>query len=328
MVAVFINGESVDIQLEHEKTLNDLVSSMERWLGERDLICTALEVDGRHIDPADRLFLMQRPVHSVEKINLITAPLSLIEGENSVEIMHYLARFDASLRSESDEIYSTEAREGLRWVVGSLRLLAGLRHFNLDSFPSEGGAISKILSVFEQAVADLEAAPGDANIRAHYREVLFANIEVFIKQAYEFLVMLNKSIAIEEDFTVRIEELQRAFLNHTEQVGNISADLQTGNEARAISLIQQTVFLLEEFVRLVDVMERRSLIHVKNIQSGEEFMADWLGKITQTGQGVIAAFHEKDIILLGDLFEYEIKEELTKAPGFLDELKKKIGTDG
>jgi len=328
MVAVFINGEPIDVQLEQEKTLNDLVSSMERWLGERDVICTALEVDGRHVDPADRLFLMQRPVSSVEKLNLITAPLSEIEGENSVEIMHYLARFDASLRSESEEIYSSEAREGLRWVAGSLRLLAGLRHFDLNSFPDAEKPIAKILSAFEQAVAGLDAAPNDENIRARYREVLCANIEVLIRQAYDFLVVLNKSIADEEDIGARLQELRRAFVEHTDQVGNISADLQTGNEARAMSLIQQTVFLLEELVRLVDIMDRRSIINPKEIQSGGEFLADWLSKITQTGQDIIAAFHEKDTILLGDLFEYEIKEDLAGAPGFLDELKKKIVEDG
>ena len=328
MVDVFIDGAPVEMQLEHEKTLNDLVSSLERWLGERDVICMALEVDGQQVDPADRLFLMQRPVNSVKKVNLITSSLSEVQGENSAEIMQYLARFDASLRSESAEIYSASAREGLRWVAGSLRLLAAIRHFDLDSFPSEEAPLAGILLTFEQAAADLEVSPDDVKLRAHYREVLAANIEVFIRRAYDFLITLNTGIANEENIALRIQELRRAFLEQSDRLGNISADLQTGNEMQAASHIQQTVLLLEEFMRLVGIMERRSLINPEEIQSGEERMTDWLKKITQVGQDIIAAFHEKDIILLGDLFEYEIKEELVKAPDFLNALKKKIDEDG
>jgi len=323
MVAISINGEPVEFQLEQEKTLHDVVSSLERWLNEREQICTALEIDGQRIDPSDRVALLQRPLGSVGGVNLITASLSQVESESSVEIMHYLARFHASLADGSEEVYTAEAREGLRWAAGSLRLLAAIHHIDLDSFPDREKAISTSISALEQAAANLEAAPAE---RAAYHKILSGSFESLPQEVYEFLLMINKSIQDEENIPLRIQELRQAFMEYAGRTESISADLQTGDEARAMSHIQQTVFLLEELVRLAQKVERCSAISLDNIQSGGEPMPGWLEKVTQTGRDVIAAFNEKDTILLGDLFEYEIKEELVKVPDFLDGLLKQLSS--
>jgi len=324
MLTVLINNEPVEASFENEKTLNEIVSSLERWLGEQDLVCTAIEVDGHAIDPSNRLYLAERPVSSVQKINITASPLSLIEGENCVEIMRYLMRFDAALTAESGDIYTSEAREGLRWVTGSIRLLAGLHHIDLDSQPSRENSIAKTILALEQAAADLDAAPEDARHKAEYRGVLLQILKPFTVQAHDILLQVNKNIESNEDFAAKIENLKGDFARQAVSIESVASDLQTGKEVRALTLIQETVVLLEEFVALMEKMHRRSLINLENIRNEDGEISGWLDKLTHIGQEIIQAFDEKDSILLGDLFEYEIREEFKKASGFLDVVQREL----
>ncbi|MDR2733858.1 MAG: hypothetical protein LBC99_04325 [Spirochaetota bacterium] len=318
MLTVLINNEPIDAAFEHEKTLNEIVASLERWLGERDLVCTAIEVDGQVIDPSNRVYLAERPVSSVQKISLTASPLALIEGENCVEIMHYLSRFGEALAGGSDEIYSPEAREGLRWVMGSIRLLAGLHHIDLESCPSRENSLAKIMFALEQGVLDLETSPSDVRHKERYREVLLQTLKPLTAQACEILLQVNKNIESNEDFAAQIEKLKKSFAQQAQAIETVASDLQTGKEVRALAQIQKTVVLLEEFVSLMEKMHRRSLINLDNIRSEDGEISEWLEKITHIGQEIIQAFDGKDNILLGDLFEYEIREEFKKASGFLD----------
>jgi len=320
MLEILINGEPLSGRLEDEKTLNDVVRSVETWLVAQDQVITGLEVDAEHVDPADRLFLMQRPVSSAGRINIMTASLAELEGESSIEIMRYLARLDSALRRDDESLFGQDAREGVRWVTGSLRLLAGIHHLDLNIFPSSEKSLAVVIERLEKVVGLLDAAPEDESARKMYRSVLEESVEVLLTDAYDFLLLVNKRIDDDGDIPGQAQHLAEAFSEHAQAVVTISADLQTGNEARAMAGIQKTVVLIEEMMRMLDRAGRRYGVRMESINFGNESLQSWMARMMETGNNIITAFHDRDTVLLGDLFEYEVSQELEKVPGYLDAL--------
>nr|HPN82821.1 hypothetical protein [Spirochaetota bacterium] len=90
--------------------------------------------------------------------------------------------------------------------------------------------------------------------------------------------------------------------------------------------IQKTVVLIEELMRLFERAGRRYGIGMDSIKLGEESLQSWMGRMMETGNSIINAFHDRDTVLLGDLFEYEISQELEKVPGFLSAVKQSCGS--
>ena len=326
MLEIRVNGQPLETQLEEEKTLNDVIRSVETWLLAQDLVITGLRVDGTHVDPADRLFLMQRPVSSAKIMEVTSASLADLEGESSIEIMRYLARLETALGNDDADIFGNDAREGIRWVCGSLRLLAGIHHLDLGIIPSPEKSILATIQNLEKHVTALDADPENATIMTAYKDILATSVKTLLVDAYDFLLLVNKRIDDDGNIPAQADHLARAFAEHVQEVSTISADLQTGNEARAMMRIQKTVVLIEELMRLFERAGRRYRIGMDSIKLGEESLQSWMGRMMETGNSIINAFHDRDTVLLGDLFEYEISQELEKVPGFLSAVKQSCGS--
>lgn len=327
MLEILMNGKPVESRLEDEKTLNDVVRSLETWLIGQDQVITGLEIDNERIDPADRLFLMQRPLSSVGRINVLTSSLADLEGESSIEIMRYLTRLETALQQEDESLFGEDAREGVRWVCGSLRLLAGIHHLELRVFPSPEKSLAGVLEKLEKAVDQLDAASSDQSVRLAYRAVLEDAVKVLLVDGYDFLLLVNKRIDGEGDISTQAQQLAEAFSEHAQALVSISADLQTGKETEAMARIQKTVILIEEMMRMLERAKQRYGIRMESIQYGDENLQSWMTRMMETGNSIITAFHDKDTVLLGDLFEYEVSQEFEKIPGYLDALVQALAAD-
>lgn len=321
---ITIDGNKLDYRLEGEKNLGEVIKSLENWLvGYRTMI-TAISVDGEDVDPTESRSYGDKKLTSVATVALSTAPVSHLETESLVEALDYLERYEQRLDEQSREVVSSSALEGLHWVITSVRLVAGLHGIDLRAYPDPANSLEADFIRLEQILREVASLDGEEE--KYF--ALTARGEAILRRVFsachDFGRLVGRSCAEELDVIKKLDRLRENFRTLVNEVDRIATDLQTGNEGRAMITIQGTAVLFEALFKAVRGVETAYDLKLEQLRLGERNLEEWILSLVSIGKEIITAFDNKDTVLLGDLFEYEIKEQINQVPEIIDCLKQEV----
>jgi len=317
---ITIDGSEIDFTLENEKSIADVVGGVENWLAANNSMIRELKVDGDAFDPADRSALKERVPDQVSGLEVVTAPLSDIEVENAVEVLIYLNKYRAGIADQDPQIVSDEGFEGLHWILTSVRLAAGLNMINLLTFPEAENSLFNLFVRLETSMLKLKELDPEGRLPLFLRETA-PLIDTLLPAVKDFYLLISRRKERDFDPIERADKCGEEIASLMERIGQLSIDLQTGNELKAMQAIQEITLYLENLFTFVSVVESKHGVDIASICSGGVALTGWIQRLSGIGTEVIEAFDNKDTVLLGDLFEYEIGEELEKAPAFIGAIK-------
>jgi hypothetical protein len=266
-----INGTEADIRLETEQTVGEILAGIERWLAE-----SALRSGGGH--------RMSGLAINGETVHAGSLEASFGRNIDTIETLDILTSSLPELTAESllnvlgdIEDYGDlgfEQKQGYaaRWKESpQARLLA-------EQFPELADWTAKTFS-------------GEGLSPSGLRSIIEERLRELRDPAGE----LAKAEPVISGICARLEDLP--------------LDIQTGKDARAAETIQLFSGAAEKLFRLFKVL-RAEGFPTGEIQAAGMPVAGYITEFGAALQELLAAYEQRDAVLVGDLAEYELAPRL------------------
>jgi hypothetical protein len=109
--------------------------------------------------------------------------------------------------------------------------------------------------------------------------------------------------------------MEQVIGNITERLENLPLDLQTGKDKQAAETVQFFTGITEKLFRIYSIIDTSvfpaaQITVVCASKNNEKPMNIFLEEFNSTLQEMLAAYEQKDSVLLGDLAEYEMAPRL------------------
>ena len=309
-----INNQPIDITLEGERTVNEVVAGVKRWLHDSQFTVTDVTVDDEQLplDDSESHQNRHRDISGVDRIEFQALSREEVAASSLATLRDYFAFLQESITSGDQEEYQSlkqeypEVREALQRHLpdalpereSSEGRQDGAQHRNgtqkVDGAQAADGSVSA-----EQPGVDQLLEAGDELPEGAFRERLLPSLEQ-AKNLAE--ARLREVVAPQEELENTASVIERML----PQVSDVSVMLQTGQQSEAMSIVARFVELVSKVTRLLSTEQQESC-------------ARQVEELNGILQELVEAFQSQDTVLIGDLLEYEtvprIQEILSTALG-------------
>ena len=273
---IFINGQPADITLESERTIGELLSGVEDWLRRSGFRLHGLEIDGESINSASVSDVFNRELNGIQSINILACSQTELMADALMESKGYVEAFSAAPyqgKSEIQENWKNSAAHSFLQAENQelYRILDGY----LNQEPNPG-----------------EDATGIAALNNGIVSLVNERIREIEDPQGEFV----RSEAIVLEITKRLEELP--------------LDIQIGKDGRAAETISLFSTITDKLLRLIYLLQSQSEDGIKSIVIDSIPVYHFLEEFCTALKELLAAYESRDVVLVGDLAEYELAPRL------------------
>ena len=310
-----INGSRLDYELEEEKTVLEIVEAIGQWLSKEGRILEEIEVNGEEVG-VGREDLSKRLIEETRVIAIKASSGVEYSSRYLLEVKEYGERVLRGIEEGFGFEKKDEIIEGLKWIREVLVEMGKI--LNLDT----GRVFIGEESLWEVLWKYEEGERGLKESRFH-KEGFEKILEGIVLRSVEKILKILPKILIRVAFEGRdlkeisVEVLIKNLEQMKEELGvfkprllELGVDLQTGRKVAGYQRMQNFLGVLSNLVE--DLMRLDNYLGI-----GYE---DWevegkkVRDINEGLKGVLEDFRDalerKDIILLGDIIEYEMMGKL------------------
>lgn len=293
-----INNQPLDVTLENEKTLGEVISGLEAWLDDANLIVCSAHAG------ADDILSSQGweslPVESIDVLYLTVTQADDLLKENLHTVEQFLTLLKTAL-ADADPSRIADLLSGIPYLAESVR-----RQFSTDLRSD----LERLLTM----LADTDAA-AIAAWPPPVREEALRLITVLSERTARRIKELEEPEAV-------LRELASELDRYVEKLGEVSILMQTGRDRDAMDTVIGFSDLSGRLARVIAYTrsirssgEGGELLipEGKNLQA---FYAD----LNKQLEELVEAFQNRDSVLIGDLLEYEIAPRLKTLKSLVQEL--------
>jgi len=291
---LYINGERVDVTLEHEKTAYDVVMSLTRIFAEEDKIITGITINGTFYS-SDNEQLGAIPIERIEKIECeVSEKRAVVETllEKSREICFSVAE-DLRVNGYA---HAAQYREILEWILEVLEIVQSISPVEMVESALIRHTILDLLGYFqgeEKKEADIPQLVQVMQSLGQYFELLVSKVVVPVK--------------------ITREELGEALENLLAMLPQIAENFQLGQDKLAFDKIHQVISVLE-----MAVLYLRQ--NAETFSAREDELENLAQGLNALLSDIVTAFEKSDVVYLGDLLEYELPEKIEAYKSLVGEM--------
>jgi hypothetical protein len=280
-----INGQILDASLEEEKTAYEVADALIKQFDPQEVIVSSIEINNRFYSLEDSE-LQGIQVDSIDSMNIELATKEELIINLLAECKEILRNIAKDLRENSFS-HSLELGELFQWIVETVQTINNTALFNMVEVKLIVSTVQQIQSYLNSENKEPEKIDSLAGI---------------ILSLSKYFDAIQTKIA--SNFSVSKKELSEAIQNGKEVLPEISEAFQTGRDKEALEKINVVISLLELCcIYLKKNMDCFSKEERDDIDSLYEDMNILLTQI-------VDAFENGDMVLLGDLLEYELPDKL------------------
>jgi hypothetical protein len=282
---LWINGEKIDIEIEIEKNVYEAIQSLSGILAKDSLVISSIEIGGNlysvddeslKLIPVDTLSPVK--VEALTRQELVTSLLSEAKGILN-NIIHDIRANGLANSAKFIELF--------RWIIETVKLINQNAAFRLVE-------ARLIVSTIQQLIDYL-----DADHRDDQKAESLIGIILNIVEYIEAIELKTSS-----EFSISKADLDVALTDGLALLPEISADFQTGKDKEALGKIN----------RVISVLEFCCLYIQKNLGGFSKEDHDDINELYNDMNAllgeVVEAFENGDVVLIGDLLEYELPGKL------------------
>ncbi len=280
-----INNEIVDFVLENEKNVLDVLKSLSQLLASEDALITRILIDGKEINFDDEA-LSKISIDTVKEIEVIAQKKEEVIYDLFLECQRLLTEVKSSIKEKGLD-QKQEIIDAFNWVKDTIQTIAKTGYIGNSESITIVSSIDKVIKFF-----DLDEK--EINI-----ETLISVIDSlvnYIKAVREKLIYFQLP---------KKEEIGHLIEESLSLLPKVSEAFQIGNDREALQNVEY----------LINVMEILTAFLKRNIKTFKEDKQEKVGKLYEDMNSlltrVIEAFENMDMVLIGDLFEYELSAQLS-----------------
>jgi hypothetical protein len=293
-VNLYINDEKVDFTLESEKTLSDVVRSLEQWLACEKMVIAALAINGEPLTQTDLDEKKNLAVSALREVRVSASDFLGME----VEGLRALSGFFSALR-ETLLTKDMDRLPGLleRYAEAESMLRFLLASSGTEQAARERGAWEKLFAGTTPAMVKLWDEP------TRERAVGLCDffLKVFAEKSEQYRTVGQSSLKLARETIAALRRM-------TERLGEVPVLLQTGKDNAAMQTIASFTEMAQLFIRLIGFVftpEEARRIDIEGVD-----VEHYSQKLNTHLRELVEAFEKKDYILIGDLCEYEIAPKI------------------
>jgi hypothetical protein len=265
---ISINGKAADITLEAEQTVGEVLSGVDGWLHSSGFALNGLEIDGVPVSSGAVSEAFERELYGISALDIKVCSRSELALDAFYEARFLLAAYNGALdKADGEEIQRIEAS----WEAGAAA------SFLRAEYPE----------LYRNIAAVFTGDNAGNTRRAAVMILLDERIRELVDPAAEILRIEGPAAEI----AGKLEELP--------------LDIQTGKDGRAAESVDRFSSAAEKLFRLFYLVQAQgrdlSGIVVETVP-----VYDFLEEFSAVLKELATAYEAKDVVLVGDLAEYEL----------------------
>jgi hypothetical protein len=326
---ISINTEKLDFTLEKERTLLEVIESLENWLSEQKVVINVINVDGKDLSPEDKEILGGFNINEISNVMIQTSTKIEMALAGLSDAKHYTDTFINELSKSRDEflLSKDEKIEGLRWVSDVVFTSASVLQVNVGTVFVEETTLEENLAFLILSATELENKKHD-NI--FFYDYFVGGVKDRLLKLKEFIPLVVTRAMFEsneEDGAVNddniklvLKNLKNDLYNLTPTLGKISENFQSGKDIEALIGIKKISGVLDGLISTLKKVEQIMGLDFKKLEVFEENVDDINKSLLEMLNEVFDAFKNQDMVLLSDLMEYEMGEYFNKYKDVIETL--------
>lgn len=317
---ILINGNELEFKLEDEKTAHQVAKAILNWASNQGRVVMGVEVDGKKYDiENDAETLKMLEVETITIINFhieSTKDLLLSTIYEAVNYSEKVIRYDLD-KIEDKELENLKT--GLKWCSEAFANCEVIIGVDYKTLTLENDTFSNVLKELQSLASQVNRQALEENPQ------LGLDIKSLMNRYVLFLEVIRKKYFAIDAETINVgEQLGTAiefFEDYAQKTEEISTLLQTGKELEGLEKLAILVSYMENSIRVLTRIRMDGDIDIDGYQIEGVPFADFIQDFQKTLKEIITAFDNKDTVLLGDLFEYEIPGKVSALNGLLKEIE-------
>lgn len=331
---IFVNKEELEFQLEHEKTLKEVIEAINDWLFKNLKVIETIIIDGKvYTDEIQDLSNFE--VSSINKLDLTIIDIKQLVQSSLRETKDYLKGIHQYLDSKEDFTEEDIKRisSGIGWLLNIFTRINNIYNYE-KLFISEDFNFKKELDFLKASKEELEklfiAKKYDEITKVIKNDLIlnlnnwFNNIDKLIEAKPSSSNNLN---TIREKVSGQIYKIIKKIPDMQKLIEMTAMDIQTGHEKEAMANIQIITGTLESITALLQLIKSTFSLDYKNIlyenTPVENFNKNLVGLLKE----LLESMKIKDTVLISDLLTYELIPKLEQYGEILKLIAKEINIE-
>ncbi len=308
---ILINDEKIEYELEHEKSLHEVIDSVEEWVLRNGRVISSISADDEYIIPDSSSHILKKDIKGICILKIQT--LSPTEfalhtvGTIGEYIIDLKTRYLQDVRIENHNAIL----EGLKLIysgmTGALKLLLVKDFTVLDergvSLRETLGALQAIISKYEKRYID---AGETYELEAILDGLLSALPRVMgwaVAKNSTFVQDLENADSYYKTALADLCSVTQDSMNKFETIGS---NLQIGRDADALEDILFITELLDELVFMLGFFTQTHRAAVDTIRISGKSAREIIESISGGLKKIEESFRNGDMVSVGDMIEYEL----------------------
>jgi hypothetical protein len=282
-VEILINDVPISFELEHETTAGEVMDGLSRWLTSNGHTVNEVLLNGDPV-PDDSAW-RSHGVDTVERLEIRAASIHQLEIDQLETIINYT------------DLLRRVAQEGSLQQVSSV----------LEELPHISHAIHRLVPDLSGLLAESASTAVQNSFTGDSREQLS-------RRAGEVTRILQQRqrelLEPEHELRGTVTALQQILPSFEE----VPTQLQSGREKEALDLVAQFAELTRRLLRVLPVASA-ARPELAEIQVEGEAFSESVQELNALFRELEEAFENDDMVLIGDVMEYELLPKLTTLTG-------------
>lgn len=319
-----INSHPVSFDLEQERNVAEVVTSVSRWAQARDFVFIEAYIDdvGYTVDRIPDV-----SIDRVERLNCIVQSKadvvisSIEEGirycDRVIDFAHKAA--GAPARKEQAEALAG----GIVWIKDMVTSVLTLLSINIGTVSLKDRGLETILKELDELRDAAEARESERMIG------LFTEL----KNAFRLLLMSEnlKMLVIQSldspDVLIdALKEIRKSIPGQRENLSSAAAAYQSGKDGEAAERLQRFIDFIFGYIRTCHQTSPVFQVNLRDVAIEGVSLEEKNGAIQQLLAEMHNALENNDMVSLSDILEYELNPAFGNIERYIDLLIEKIGS--
>jgi hypothetical protein len=317
---ILIHGDKLDFILEKERNILEILDSIERWLGENNKVIDELKIDGKLIHSTERKELEGHLISDTEKLEITTSNNEEYVINILMDTKGYIDRLLSKLSKGNGVRYDSKQKddifEGLAWLkdifVNSCRVIG----IDTNTIFYKALPLADIITSNSIILNDLEVHKHDLKV---FSEIINSKLIPNIKKLDKFIpkVLQRGLLHLSKDDNFDIvnidnclEDVGDTIDEFTPIIKNIGTNLQADREVEAYIEIKNVLGLMDSINYHLRKLKELFNVKYDNVKVDDKTVDQISEEFYSLLNELSDALKSGDIVLIGDLFEYELIDKL------------------
>ncbi|MBN2325406.1 MAG: hypothetical protein JXQ30_16895 [Spirochaetes bacterium] len=326
-----VNEQELDYKMEKEKTLGEVLESIEKWVGEEGGVIQKVTVDSMDLPLSQESEIVKRGVSEITTVDVLVDSRQRHAAQTLSTLGEYImttlgADFGKDLHSSYGELMNAlgmiiEASTHATRVLGlRAKLILAKREMTLDTVLGKLVELEKKYKsryIDEEGISELQAA---LTCLVSLLPKMLKWAVVKNPSAFHF----SKKSKSRDYFAEIVADLYTVLRKTEDLFEKIAENLQIGNDAEALADIYCVTEILDECIVLLRASSEYG-IDYEQLEWDGNGTETVFSEVSNTLREAMEALDIRDMVSVGDVMEFEIRPQWRKIAGLVGSMCDLIG---